>query len=69
MSTTVFEALQNAQYNFQTLGKHCRFSFDSNPLFLIALEQLDNAIKAIENGKRLDDVIQEDMFGEVNTGG
>ena len=65
MSTTVLEALQNAQINFVTVGK---FGAKSNPIFLIAMEQLNNAIAALENDKGPNDTIQEHMFGEVDTG-
>lgn len=65
MSTTVLDALQNAQINFETVGRMT--GGNRNPIFGIAMEQLNNAIAAIENGKSPDDVIQENMFGEVNT--
>jgi hypothetical protein len=31
------------------------------------MEQLSNGIKALENGKTADAVIQENMFSDVNT--
>ena len=64
MSTTVFEALQNAQANFATLGG---MGLSANPFFIIAKEQLDNAIEALDNGLELNDLIQEHAFGEVTT--
>lgn len=69
MSTTVLEALQNAQINFATVGKR-RLKSDpvTNIAFNIATDQLDNAIAALENGKSATDVIQQNMFGVVNTG-
>lgn len=64
MSTTVLEALEGAQINF---GNVLKMGAGKNPIFMIAMEQLNNAITAISNGKGLDDVIQESMFDEVNT--
>ena len=65
MSTTVLEALQNAQINFETIGK---MGAKNNPIFMIAMDQLNNAITALDNDKGADDVIQDHMFGEVDTG-
>jgi hypothetical protein len=62
MSTTVLEALQNAQINFDNLG---RMGLKENPIYFIASEQLKNAIEALLNGKGIDFVIQENMFGEI----
>lgn len=64
MSTTVLEALQSAQINFQTLGN---VGLKGDPIYEIAKEQLDNGIKALENGFSAHDVIQENVFGEVKT--
>jgi len=61
MSTTVLDALENAKINFETAKV-------MPAIFPIAMEQLENAIKALENGKGADDVIQEHMFADVNTG-
>lgn len=52
--TTVMDALRNAQFNLQTLGKA---GAKSNPIFAIALEQLTNAIQSIEDGKSVDDEV------------
>jgi hypothetical protein len=65
MSTTVLEALQNAELNFKNVG---RMGAKNNPIYMMAMEQLKNAIKALENGKKPDEVIQENMFAEVDTG-
>ena len=65
MSTTVLEALQNAQINFETIGK---IGAKNNPIFMIAMDQLNNAITALDNDKGADYVIQDDLFGEVDTG-
>lgn len=65
MSTTVLEALQNAKVNFETVG---RMGGNFNPIYLIAIEQLNNGIEALENGKGADDIIQEAMLGDVDTG-
>jgi hypothetical protein len=62
--TTALDALQNAKCNFETIG---RMGAGSHPIFAIALEQLSNGIKALENGKAPNDVIQEHMLGEENT--
>ena len=63
MSTTVREALLNAQINFETAGKIGM----PNPFHVIAKEQLDNALEALSNGMGLDDVIHEALFDEVKT--
>ena len=65
MSTTVIEALANAQINFETVG---RMGANGNPIFRIAMGQLTNAITALENGKLLDDVIQENIAAPVDVG-
>jgi hypothetical protein len=62
---TTLDALQNAKCNFETLG---RLGLKSHPIYLIAIDQLSNAIKALENGKAPNDVLQEHMFGDVKTG-
>ncbi len=67
MSTTVLEALQNAQINLETAG--CVFGLETHPFFSIAKSQLDNGIKALENGLTANDVIQENIASEVKTGG
>jgi hypothetical protein len=65
MSTTVLEALQNAELNFKNVG---RMGAKNNPIYMMAMEQLKNAIEALENGRKPDDVIQENMFADVDTG-
>lgn len=65
MSTTVLEALQNAQLNFETLGNS---GLKTNGIFLIAKDQLDNAIEALEAGKAADYVLQEHLGATVDTG-
>jgi hypothetical protein len=65
MSTTVLDALYNAQINFETIGK---MGAGNNPIFMIAMEQMNNAIAALESGVGPDSVIQEHMLGEVITG-
>jgi hypothetical protein len=64
MSTTVIDALMNAKVNFETLG---RMGARNNPIYMIALEQLSNAIEALENGKAPDDIIQEHVGAHVDT--
>ena len=64
MSTSVIDALRNAQCNFETIGK---FGFSQNAIFIIAMEQLNNGITALENGMMADDIIQENVMSEVNT--
>lgn len=64
MSTTVLEALQSAQINFQTLGSQ---GLNGNFVYDVAMDQLGNAIKALENDKSVNSVLQEHLFGEVNT--
>ena len=63
MSTTVLEALENAQVNFETLG---RMGAASNPIYMIAMDQLNNAIEAIQADKGLDFVLQDNMFADIN---
>ena len=65
MSTTVLEALENAKTNFETLG---RMGAKTNPIYLIAMEQLENGVKALENGKNPDDTIQENIFEDIDLG-
>jgi hypothetical protein len=62
--TTVIDALRNAHYNFKTLGK---FGANNHPAFTIGMDQLNNAINALENGMKPDDIIQEHIFDEVVT--
>lgn len=55
MSTTVLDALENAKINFEnarTMGAI------GKPIYDMAVEQLSNAIKALENGMGADDIIQ-----------
>lgn len=60
MSTTVREALMNAQINLSNADNFA----SPYPMMMIAKDQLDNAMKALENGMDLDDVIQESMLDE-----
>ena len=62
MSTTVLEVLLNAQINFQDAG---RMGCNHNPIFLMAMDQLNNGIAAIENGKTLNYIIQENVADDV----
>lgn len=64
MSTSVLECLQNAQCNFETVGK---MGAKGNPIYLMAMEQLKNGIEALENGRDANYVIQEHAFAEVKT--
>lgn len=66
MSTSVIEALRNAQVNLKTLAK---IGLAQNPIYEIAMEQLHNGIGALENGKSPDDIIQENIFSEIDIGG
>ena len=63
MRTTVLDALHNAQINFETIGE---MGAKNNPIFMIAMGQLENAIAALENGKQPDDVIQEHIGADVD---
>lgn len=63
--TTVIDALVNAKCNLETLGK---LGLGRNPIYVIAMDQLKNGIKALENGMGPHDVMQEHMLGDVNTG-
>lgn len=65
MSTTVLDALQNAKYNLENAKKGGAIGTFA---LAIATEQLSNAIEAMENGKLADDVIQDNIAAEVNTG-
>lgn len=64
MSTTVLEALEGAKINFETVG---RMGASRNPIFAIALDQLSNAIAALENGHYADTVIQDGIGSLVKT--
>lgn len=64
MSTTVLEALENAKFNFEQMRKFNH----KNPIYVMAMEQLNNAIKALGNDLSPHAIIQEHMFDQVNTG-
>lgn len=64
MSTTVHEALLSAQLNFQTMSKMAP-GLSAHPIWQIAMEQLSNALTAIDNGRDLNFVIQDGMGGEI----
>lgn len=63
MSTTVLEALQNAQANLDTLGF---MGLSGNPIFTLVREQLANGIEALESGKAPDFILQDSMFADIN---
>lgn len=65
MSTTVLDALMNAQINLQNLAKQA--FIDKHPFFVIGMDQLGNAIEALENGMSPHDTLQESLFSEVKT--
>ncbi len=65
MSITVLDCLYNAQHNFKTASENMALT---NFLYPLATEQLKNAITALENGKMPDDIIQNNMFSEIDTG-
>ena len=65
MSTTVLDALQNAQINFEIIGK---MGAKGSPIFIIAMGQLTNAIATMKNGQEADDVIQEHLGAAVDVG-
>lgn len=62
MSTTILDALLNCQYNFKTLGS---MGLSGNPIYIIGMSQLSNAIEALENGRDADFIIQESLVDEV----
>lgn len=64
MSVTVLEVLESAKINFETIGK---MGAKNHPIFMIAMEQLNNAIAAMENGRGADFVVQENLASEVKT--
>ena len=64
MSTTVLEALENAKINFATART---MGVVGKPVYDTAMNQLSNAIHALENDIGPDDIIQEDIFSEVKT--
>ena len=63
MSTTVLEALQNAQCNIETITR----MGPKNPILMMALEQLKNGVEALENDFGPHDVIQENIASDVKT--
>ena len=63
MSTTVLEALQNARSNFKTIGK---MGAKDNPIFMIAMDQLNNVIAELENDKGPNDLIQDHVCGKLH---
>ncbi len=46
---TIHEVLQNAQINFENLER-TSLTVRSNPMYIIAKAQLDNALKQLEDG-------------------
>lgn len=58
--TSVHEAMLNAQFNFGKIEKMLPI-LKSHPIYLIAKNQLDNALKSIDEGKGLNDEM-EDVF-------
>ena len=60
MSVTIFEILENAEINFSNIGR----CYLENPIYLIAISQLRNAIKQLRNGKEPDDIFDEDLMEE-----
>ena len=59
MSITVLECLLNAQYNLRLVEDM------PHPVLAIGLQQLRNAITALDNGLGPNDVIQEHLGAEV----
>lgn len=66
MSTTVLDALLNAQINFKN-AEDMQPALQRNPVFKIATNQLNNALEAIKNDMSLDDIIQESLGSEIKT--
>lgn len=64
MSTTVHECLQNAQLNFQNVARLAPV-LAAHPIWQMAMEQLSNALAAIDNGRDLNFVIQDGMGEDV----
>lgn len=62
MSITVLECLQNAKINFENLG---RVGINNHPFYVIAMDQLENAIEALENDRGADFVLQDHLFGKI----
>lgn len=63
--TTVLEALQNAQINFQNAQRMT--GTIGHPMFAMAHEQLSNGIEALNNEMNARDVIQEDFGSPIIT--
>ena len=57
MNCTVLEALENAQLNFANAARFIP-GVATHPMFVLAKNQLDNALAAIDNGKALGDVLE-----------
>lgn len=55
---SVLEVLLSAQINFNNYQQSNMF-VETNPMYKIAKTQLDNALKAISNGKGLEDVYED----------
>lgn len=53
--TTILEALENSEMNFETLG---RMGMAQNPIYQIAMSQLKNSIEALEQGKAANDILE-----------
>ena len=62
MTTTVLEALQNAQHNLETIGNIVSMSHMGSSvvtMLIITRSQLANAIEALENGQLANDQLIE----------
>jgi len=60
MSVTILEVIINAKYNLETFSK-MNGGID-NPIFQMAMSQLNNALKSIELDKKLDDDFDGDIL-------
>ena len=65
MSATVLDALRNAQLNFENVKPF--LSVSSWYISSVGLNQLENAIKALESGLTANDILQAEPFGEILT--
>ena len=63
MSTTVLDALRNAQLNFENVKPF--LSVSAWYISSVGLNQLENAIKALESGLTANDILQVAPYGEI----
>uniref|UniRef100_A0A6M3J020 Uncharacterized protein n=1 Tax=viral metagenome TaxID=1070528 RepID=A0A6M3J020_9ZZZZ len=60
MSITVLEVLECAKINFNNVNRMSGGILSGHPIYMLAMEQLTIATKAISEGKSGDDLVPEE---------